>query len=839
MNSERWARVKYLFEEALLADPLSRVSLLDRECGEDTALRQEVESLIEAHEDGDTSLDAPSHCSLFGPILRQVRDEVSRGESLIGRTIGQYRIESLIGEGGMGSVYLGVRDDAEFKMQAAIKVLSRGTGSGDVVNRFRLERRILARLNHPFIARIFDGGVTDDGLLYLVMEFIPGIRLDEYLRRTNPNLETRLQIFREICSAVGFAHQNLVVHGDIKSSNILITEGGIPKLLDFGISQVLEPDQWNSTPEPIAKIGALTPAYASPEQLRGLPLSTASDIYSMGVLLYEMVSGRRPYEADRENPFAILTKISAGNPPKLADVCQLAGVQADLDAIVLKAIQPEPRDRYITINQFSRDVERYIKHEPVVAWPDSHYYRLRKFIRRNRIAVVVGCFAILSLVAGIIASSYLADRAEKQRALAEARFEDVRELANSLIFELDAELARIPGATGVRGKLVERALEYLDRLNRESRGDLELRRELASAYEKLGDVQGRPNVANIGNSALALECYRKALAIREEVRAQRNDVTARQDIASTYTRLSALAKLMGDYEAGLKYDREALQMYRETLALDPSNLGFRRKVASAYTALGGALSQTGDWEGVLEARRQALRMFEEIIASGSTNPEDTRGLCLAHRRIGGILLVLKEREEAENHFRMALTIAQQMIREHPDDSRNRLDLAASATALAGLLYEAGQFDESVTRSREAVDIHEQIAVEDPLDARNRSLLASNLNRLGRAMIRTKNPEPALGYLRRGLALRQTLARENPMNAGAQGEVGESHMMIGDYYQVMGDSSRALSSYRSAIAIFNTLRTEGKENAILGIERRETEQKIAAIQRHQAPARPVP
>lgn len=831
MNSERWARVKFLFQEALLAEPPRCVDLLDRECGEDVALREEVESLLAAHESDAASLDTPTYIPLFGSVLRQVHEEVSRGEALIGSTIGQYRLESLIGEGGMGSVYLGVRDDAEFKMQAAIKVLNRSSSTGDVVSRFRLERRILARLNHPFIARIFDGGVSDGGLLYLVMEFIPGIPLDEYLRKTNPNLETRLQIFREICSAVGFAHQNLVVHGDIKSSNILIIEGGIPKLLDFGISQVLDADQWKSIPEPAGKIAALTPAYASPEQLRGLPLSTASDIYSMGVLLYEMISGRRPYEVDRENPFAILSKISAGGPPKLGDVSQLSGVHADLDAIILKAIQPEPRDRYITVNQFSRDVERYIKHQPVVAWPDSHYYRLRKFVRRNRIAVLVGCFAILSLVGGIIASSYLADRAEKQRALAESRFQDVRQLANSLIFELDAELARIPGATGLRGKLVERALEYLDRLDRESHDDMELRRELASAYEKLGDVQGRPNVANIGNSALALECYRKALAIREEVRARRNDVVARQDIASTYSRLSALAKLMGDYDAGLKYDREALNMYREMLALDSENVLFRRKVASAYTALGSGLSQTGDWDGVLDTRRQALRMFEEIIASGSADPEDTRGLCLAHRRLGGILLIMESRKEAENHFRMALSIAQQMIREHPDDSRNRLDLAAAATALAGLLYETGQFEESIEQSREAVKIHEQITAADPLDARNRSLLASNLNRLGRAMIRTRTPGPALSYLLRALSIRQQLAEENPMNAGGQGEVGESHMMIGDYYHVMGDPAHALDSYQRALVIFRVLQREGKENAILGIERRETEQKIAAIQRH--------
>lgn len=830
MNSERWARVKDLFQEALSVEPQSRVGLLDRECGEDVALREEVESLLASHEDDSLSLEAPTHIPVFGSVVRRVREEVSRGEALIGRTIGPYRVESLIGEGGMGSVYLGVRDDAEFRMQVAIKVLNRSSGGGDIVNRFRLERRILARLNHPFIARIFDGGVSEDGLLYFVMEHIPGIPVDEYLRKNNPCLEDRLQLFREICSAVSFAHQNLVVHSDIKASNILIMEDGIPKLLDFGISQVLDPENREIAREQEGKVAALTPAYASPEQLRGLPLSTASDIYSLGVLLYEMVCSRLPYEVDRSNPFAILAKISGGNPPKPSEISPLEGVHSDLDAIVLKAIQPQPQDRYITTNQMSQDVDRYLKHQPVVACPDSAYYRSQKFIRRNRVSVFVGVLAFASLLGGILASSYMADRAEEQRMLAESRFEDVRQLASSIIFELDSDLARIPGATGVRGKLVERALEYLDRLSNESATDVQLQRELAAAYEKLGDVQGRPTVSNIGNSALALECYRKALSIREAVRASTtNDIQARQDIASTYGRLSGLLKLMGKYEEGLNYDRDALRMYREMLSLDPVNLEYRRMVASSYTALGGSLSQIGDWDGVLETRRQALRMFEEIAAAGSTDLEDKRGLCLAHRRLGGILLMRKDQKQAENHFRKALSLSQEMIRERPGDSRNLHDLAASATALGGLLYETGQWQEAADRYREAIEIHERLAVSDPLDSRNRSLLASNLHRLGRTIIQTKDPRPALPFLNRGLEMRRVLAAENPMNAGAQGEVGESHMLIGDYYQLTNDKARALAAYRRAMAIFRALQKEGKENAILEIERRSTLEKIGLLE----------
>ncbi len=831
MTAERWAQVKEVFQQALAMEPGEREACLTSACDGDNELLAEVRSLLQATGEEVDILDTPNHLPSLGPVVQRVREEIAKGDALIGRIIGAYRIQSLIGEGGMGSVYLGVREDAEFRMQVAIKVLNRSSSGYDIVERFRLERQILARLNHPFIARIFDGGVTEDGLLYFVMEYIQGIPLDEYLRRTHPSLEGRLQLFRELCSAVSFAHQNLVVHSDIKMGNILIMEDGMPKLLDFGISRVLDAEGKERGFSADGNVTALTPAYASPEQLRGEQLTTASDIYSLGVLLYEMVCDRRPYEPDPGNPLAILSKIASGNPARPSEISMLAGVQPDLDAIILKSIQPRPENRFITANHLSQDVARYLNHQPVSACPDTALYHARKFLRRNRVAVMVGGLAVASLVGGVVASTLLANRAEYQRRRAEARFEDVRQLASALIFEMDADLAKLPGSTGVRGKLVERSLEYLDRLSNESSDDASLQRELAAAYERLGDVQGRPNVANIGNTALALECYRKALSIREAmVNPDVPDLAIKGDIAQTYSRLSSLHKLMGDYQMGLQYDRDALRMYQEMLALDPDSLEHRRKVASSYTGLGGGLSQVGDWDGALESRRQALRMFEEIVAAGSTDPEDKRGLCLAHRRLGGILLMLKDSKQAENHFRKALSLSQEMIRENATDARNLYDVAAGAIALGGLLYDNGQYQEAMERYRQAIQIHEDLAAVDPLDARNRSLLASTIYRLARTQIAAGDPRPALPLVRRTLEMRVQLAEENPMNAGAQGEVGESHMLIGDCLQSMGERAQALASYRRAMEIFRQLQLEGKENAILEIHRRETLEKIKKLER---------
>jgi len=831
MTATRWAQVKEVFQQALLLDTLSRVEFLRAQCANDPELESEVQSLLDASAEDVDVLDTPNHLPSLGPVVQKMRDEWDRGDTIIGSRIGAYRVQSLIGEGGMGSVYLAVREDAEFRMQVAIKVLNRTSGGHEIVERFRLERQILARLNHPFIARIFDGGVTDDGVLYFVMEYIQGIPLDEYLRRTMPDLGTRLQMFREISSAVSFAHQNLVVHSDIKMGNILIMEDGMPKLLDFGISRLLDPEAKDPTATPEGRGNALTPAYASPEQLRGESLSTASDIYSLGVLLYEMVCGRRPYEVDPGNPLGILSKIAAGNAPRPSEISMLPGVQGDLDAIIFKAMQVRPSDRFITANQFSQDVAHYLRHEPVSACPDTAVYRSRKFLRRNRMVVIVGGVALASVLAGIVTSVSLARRAEFERQRAEARFDDVRQLASSLLFDLDADLARLPGATGVRGKLVERSLEYLDRLSHESTGNRQLERELAAAYERLGDVQGRTTVANIGNTALALECYRKALSIRQGIEKQEGPNAAlKTEIAQTYTRLSGLLKLMGDYQGGLQYDRDALRMYQEMLALEPMKMEYRRKVASAYTALGGALSQVGDWDGVLEARRQALRMFEEIIAGGSTDLEDRRGLCLAHRRIGGILLMLKDVKASEMHLRKALDIAKGMLRENSIDSRNLNDVASGALALGGLLHDERRFQEAKEQHKQALQIHEDLAIQDPLDARNRSLLASALYRLARSMVSNGEAADALPLLRRCLEMRIQLAQENPMNAGAQGEVGESHMMIGDCLQAMRQTPAAVASYRQAMKIFQQLQSEGRENAILEIHRRETMEKLRKVDR---------
>jgi eukaryotic-like serine/threonine-protein kinase len=833
MTAERWAQIKEVFQQAYSVGPDARDSCLNSLCGGDAELMREVRSLLEAASDEVDLLDTPNHLPSLAPVVQRVRDEWDQEDGFIGRTVGVYRIQSLIGAGGMGSVYLGVREDAEFRMKVAIKVLNRAADGYNIVDRFRLERQILARLNHPFIARIFDGGITDDGLLYFVMEYIQGISLDEYLNTRKPGLEARLQLFREICSAVSFAHQNLVVHSDIKMGNILITEDGMPKLLDFGISRMLDAEGGESELADKDQVTALTPAYASPEQLRGDALTTASDIYSLGVLLYEIICGRRPYEPERGNPMGILAKIAAGNMASPSNISDLPGVDPDLDAIIRKALQVRPEDRFVTANQFAQDVARYLQHQTVSACPDTALYRSRKFLRRNRVAVLVGTLAACSLLGGVVTSTYLANRAEQERRRAELRYQDVRQLASSLIFELDADLAPLPGATGVRGKLVERALSYLDRLSQDSAGDVSLQRELAAAYERLGDVQGRPNVANIGNTALALECYRKALAIREAIPTEDSpelEIVTKVDMAQNYSRISSLLKLMGDYQDGLRYDREALRMYQELLVLDPNSLDHRRKVASAYTQLGGGLSQIGDWDGVLQARRQAQRMFEEILAAGSTDPEDKRGLCLAHRRLGGILHQQRDLRQAENHYRKALALAQEMIRENASDARNLNDVAASAITLGGLLYDREQYQEAMERYQQALEIHRDLAVSDPLDARNRSLLASTQYRLARTMIAAGNPARALPLVRETLDVRMKLAAENPMNAGAQGEVGESYMLTGDCLRVMGQPAAALASYESAMAIFRQLQREGKENAILEIHRRETLEKMRLLER---------
>jgi non-specific serine/threonine protein kinase/serine/threonine-protein kinase len=830
MTVERWQRVKEIVNAGLERQGAARTDFLDDACGSDSTLRQEVEELISSfHEAGDFLDDAPI------PV-KQIADSASHARSgqnslccVKGEEIGPYRVIDVIGQGGMGTVYRCIRVDGEFSMQVAVKVVKHGMASSSaVLRRFRQERQILAQLTHPNIARLLDGGVTEDGLPYLVMEFVEGKPIDVWCRTNEPSIHERLLLFRGVASALQYAHRNLIVHGDVKPSNVLVTADGVPKLLDFGVAKLLDPDARETTIT-AAGFRPMTPAYASPEQLRGEPVGTLCDLYSLGVVLYELLAGQRPYKFDDPNPRAVLRLMESTEVAKPSVVSGRKELAGDLDNIALKAIDREPERRYVSIEQLSEDLRRYLEGRPVLARPDTMWYRVQKFVHRNPVSVMASLMLLLTLVGGVVTTSWQAAIARTEHARAQRRFEDVRKLANAFLFELDNSLAPLIGSTEVRRKLAENSLRYLDSLASEAGDDPELQLELASAYEKLGDVHGRPNYANLGNTDKALELYRKALAIRER-HASRNpkNLPLQLDLANTYTAVGAVQKVAGDFRAGLEYDRKAQAINMKLVAAEPNNRQYRRALASTFTTLGASLSHIGDWAGVLEVRAKSLQMFEEMVAADPTNVDNRRGLGLAHMRMGSILEHEGDRAGALKHLRQALEIHKTLLAERPNDAPVRISYARAHSTLGASYLDGGDPSTALDHFRHAVAVHAELAAADPHDARMRSLLATSHVRIARCLIRLGKGESAEEQLKTALALRQAVSLENPKNAGARAEVADAYAAMGEAFGVQRKAAHAVEWFRRAIDVYSELDARKQLNAITQEEMEKTRQELARL-----------
>ena len=399
MPSEKWERIEEIFLQAADVPPSDRATFLDRMCGDDTEIRMEVESLLRAETTGETAL-----CAAIESQVAAMLNE----SSLVDTRLGSYRLLKEIGRGGMGTVYLAERADGQFRKQVAVKMVRPDMDTEFVLARFRRERQVLGRLDHPNIGRLLDGGTATNGTPYFVMEYIDGDWITRYCKSKALGLEQKVRMFLHICSAVHYAHLQFVVHRDLKPGNILVDSKGEPKLLDFGICKLLyrttggEEDATNTIGTAL-----LTPQYACPEQVRGEPVTIASDVYSLGAVFYELLTGVRPHVFPELTP-QVIEKVVCGRDvtapsevvrrdnPKLA-----ARLRGDLDTIVLRAMHKEPSRRYETVERFAEDIRRYLSDEPITARPDHFVYRSRKFFRRNRLAVGVGLALLIAFCAGL------------------------------------------------------------------------------------------------------------------------------------------------------------------------------------------------------------------------------------------------------------------------------------------------------------------------------------------------------------------------------------------------------------------------------------------------------
>lgn len=818
---ERWARIKSVLNGALDVAAPERESYLDSVCGADAGLRREVESLLNAHDQAASFLEP---VTLASPVVSQ-REDLQRGDR-----VGQYAIVQLIGEGGMGAVYQALRDDIH--KLVAVKVVKRSVHSEFVLSRFARERQILGHFDHPNITKFLDSGVTGDGRPYFVMEFIPGEPVDVYCDNRRLNTRQRLQIFLKVCSGVEYAHRNLVVHRDLKPRNILVTEEGEPKLLDFGIAKILEEDPvTGEESNTITIIRMMTPEYASPEQARGATVNTASDVYSLGVLLYELLTGHRPYRLKGRSPHEAAEVICREDPLKPSSIVRrvvpadpttgtseltpesvsstrearpaklVRALGGDLDNIVLKALEKEPARRYSSVEQFAEDIRRHLDGLPVTARGASLQYRTVKFVRRHKAAVLAVTIVMLALLAGMFATRRQARIAEEQRARAERRFQDLRSLANSLLFEIHDSIAQLPGSTPAREVLVKRALTYLDTLAGEAADDISLQNELASAYEKVGDVQGGFRSANLGDYSGAIASYRKALAIRESNdRSGGSSIDLDRDLVRTHGKLGDLLTQTGNRKEGFEHAQTLLTLAARLAGNPSAALADKSNLGGAYIDVGSKQADMGDWQQGLEKLRQAVVLFEKLAATNPSDPAISRRLVLAYERTGQILAQHTENfEEALSLHRKQLALVDSIA----TDSKNAgmLRLAAySRLDLANALVYLGRYQEARPSYQQALDSMQKLAAADPKNAQFQVDVARVSGHLAESMIETGDIQAGIALLRRTMQTIPQLGAHPELavfQAADQFRLGQGYFKLGQFRQARLWYSKSLQGLTEA------------------------------------------
>jgi tetratricopeptide (TPR) repeat protein len=734
MKPERWQRIKALFSAALEVPESERAAMLALEANGDASLVEEVVSLLASHEAPGDFLESPAP-EMSASVYAALDDHV-------GERIGAYRIVGTLGTGGMGDVFRAVRDDDQYRAEVAIKLMRADVRDNLAEQRFRNERQILAKLDHRNIARLLDGGATPGGVPYVVMELVQGEPIDKYCDARDLAVRDRVQLFLQVCSAVSYAHQHLVVHRDLKPNNILVTADGSVKLLDFGIAKLLEANSITGTrgEETRTQLRAMTLDYASPEQVGGGTVTTVSDVYSLGVVLYRLLTGQSPYGkhgSDAQRVAEILGDTTPTRPSQVRSGAPRArDIDADLDDILMMALRKEPQRRYGSVEQLANDLRNFLGGLPVVARGNAWRYRCGKFVRRRKVEIAAAAVVIASLVGGLGFALREARIAEQQRLVAQRHFDSVRKLANKL-FAFHDEIAQLPGSTRAREMLVTTSLEYLDALHQESANDPALQEELAVAYKKVGDIQGHTTQANLGDTAGALRSYAKAIALLEPLHA-REPKNARIGVllARTYSVQTRRVLTMSGAEA-------ALPLLEKNVALAEALQLIVKDEFEAMGLIGNSRSNHAEVLGTLgrtaEARASLARMIEAVEAYARSHPQDPRGLsslsgAYNNAAIMGANGLGKDEAYAWSQalLEKALVADQALLALDPANAAYRWSLGETQVNLADALYGHGEYARAATLYRQAATV---FADRDPLDVHAGLVSAINDVGLAKALLK--------------------------------------------------------------------------------------------------------
>jgi serine/threonine protein kinase len=751
LTPERWQQIELLFHAVIETPEAGRAEFLLRSCGGDDALLAELQRLLFAFED-EKRFSLPA--------------DAAKPKGRLGETVGGYILDAEIGQGGMGTVYLAHRADGEYDQHVALKAVSVHLRTKFFAELFRAERQILANLNHPNITRLLDGGVSSAGDPYLVMEFVDGQPINRYCDERLLPVPDRIRLFLEACSAVEYAHRKLVVHRDLKPSNLLVTKEGVPKLLDFGTAKLLLATTAEST---TTRFGALTPRYASPELLRGEPVSTSMDVYSLGVVLYELVAGAWPF-GDPDSPIAGLERaVRDIEPSPLPSVitdesarlrstskAKLARVLGgDLRGVVSKAIEADPRRRYTSVEQLSGDLRRYLAGQPVLAREQTWLYRGARFARRHRWRLVLA--AVLSAGLGFSALTALQQYGREQRRLVQ-----VRDLSQAYLTDILNEVGKLPGSMKARLLIVDRARKNLDQLLPEASGDPELRRALAAAYLQLADIQGRPFSVSAGDPAGALESYRKAEAMAAQASARDWDLLA--VLVRARIMIAEIEARSGRNSEALSLLNSAIGPARRLWKDAPPDLQIDGKPAAALDV-------------------SANVMLGYIMLNDANIVHSVAGF-----------------QQALAQFRRTIAVAEQVQAAHPGIP----DLAGVCSQYAGFALEglgrltgdSSYFQESVAAHRRSADSACGNFQKEPNPPTQRNC-ADALGELSWAMHQAGQGEPAVQAASQALAYIAPVSNAEPNSAEAQQDLANAYFHLGAAENIAGKFQDAINHLRTA------------------------------------------
>jgi eukaryotic-like serine/threonine-protein kinase len=803
MDAARWLQLQTVLAAVIDVAPPQRAHLLDALCDADPALRQEVETLL-----------ACEHAlpeQLPETVWRALAPDATQ-RSRIGDHVGPFEIEHCLGEGGSSVVYA-ARRVSDFAQRVAIKLL-RSHAAASVARRFVLEREMLSRLNHPHIARLFDAGTLSDGTPYLVLELIEGRSWPRWLSEARPSLRERIVQFLSICDAVSHAHQHLLVHRDIKPTNIMVDDDGRAKLLDFGIAKLLDATD-SST---LTRDGgfALTPAYAAPEQLRGEPVTTATDVYALGVVLYETLTAQHPFHLSAGASTSRWTSDAAAPhlrpsqvPQSTAHALSTQALRGDLDNIVMMALEPEPARRHASVAALGADLRAYLDGRPVSARPRTWRYVTGKFFRRHPLGVALAAAALLA-----VATSALVAVQEAQRA--RGHLAQARALAHDILIDYSDLIVELPGSLPVQQRMVQDAVRYLDSLRQVASDDSVLSQELAAGYLKIGDIQGNPYRANLGDFVGAERSYQQArLALAQWQRLSPQAPGSHLLQARLSARVAALDHQQGRLEAAASEFSEALKAFAALPAVerDAATALEHAGTLEFYADLLGSSTQASllDVQAATHHHAQARQLIVDTLLRYPDNTALQFSMATSIVREGDNALAARDLDGAEGAYRDAIGRIEALLVAEPGRATRIRELAGLYSRLSLALELGGNIDAATTAAKQSVTIIESLLAADPINDQLRQGAGAGLGILAKLLIRGGRYDDAGPIIDRQIDINQRRVDATPDNGEMILALSLGYRRRGEQRAGLGDFAAAIQAHEQALNLQTRIAAESADN----------------------------